>query len=80
MRFQKKLKLFITDKLNHSLWLTRLDQETSDLKIRLIKILFISLNNYQYFNIFLIPPPDNLSDLNLETDNTVKLHMYGINN
>lgn len=43
-----------------------------DLKIHLIKILFISLQNYRNFSLFLFPPPEDLSELNVfDEDNTV---------
>ncbi|CAI6343141.1 unnamed protein product [Macrosiphum euphorbiae] len=61
------------DKLNYSSWLTRLDNETSDLKMHLIKILFISLRSDKSFQIFLKPPPDDLNDLELMSDNTMDM-------
>ncbi|XP_008183745.1 uncharacterized protein LOC100575111 [Acyrthosiphon pisum] len=61
------------DKLNYSSWLTRLDNETSDLKMHLIKILFISLRSEKSFQIFLKPPPDDLKDLELRSDNTMDM-------
>ncbi|XP_060856021.1 uncharacterized protein LOC132933760 [Metopolophium dirhodum] len=61
------------DKLNYSSWLTRLDNETSDLKMHLIKILFISLRSDKSFQIFLKPPPDDLKDLELRSDNTMDM-------
>jgi len=65
------------DKLNYSLWLTRLDNEKSDSKMFLIKILFISLKSNQSFYIFLNPPPDDLSELNvIQYDNTVYFHYF----
>jgi len=58
--------------LNYSSWLTRLDSDTSDLKMHLIKILFVSLRSDKSFQMFLRPPPDDLNDLELRSDNTVK--------
>lgn len=57
--------------MNYSIWLTRLDNESSDLKIHLIRILFISMKNDQPLHIFLKPPPKDLNDLNLNSNNTV---------
>lgn len=66
-----------SDKINCSLWLTRIDNEDSDLKIDLIKILFISLQNDRMFSLFLSPPPEDLSELNaFDEDNTVKHIMF----
>lgn len=60
------------DKLNYSLWLSRLDDDKSDDRIVLIKALFISVKSNQSFNIFVNPPPKDLSELNVEQyDNPV---------
>ncbi|KAF0755284.1 proteoglycan 4-like isoform X1 [Aphis craccivora] len=61
------------DKLNYSSWLTRLDNENSDLKMHLIKILFISLRSDRSLRMFLKPPPDDLNDLELMSDNTMDM-------
>ncbi|XP_022166694.1 uncharacterized protein LOC111031169 [Myzus persicae] len=65
-----------TDKMNYSSWLTRLDNESSDLKMHLIKILFISLRSDRSFQMFLKPPPDDLKDLELKSDNTMDMVKY----
>ncbi|XP_026811145.1 uncharacterized protein LOC113552466 [Rhopalosiphum maidis] len=65
-----------TDKLNYSSWLTRLDNENSALKMHLIKILFISLRSDRSFQMFLKPPPDDLNDLELNSDNTMDMIKY----
>lgn len=66
--------------MNYSSWLTRLDNETTDLKIHLIKILFVSLRSDRSFQMFLKPPPDDLNDLELKADdtNTVKSSAFFI--
>jgi len=64
---------FVLDKINYSLWLARIDTEESDLKIHLIKILFLSLHSNRAFYLFLNAPPEDLSELNLfDEENTVK--------
>jgi len=40
---------FVLDEINYSLWLTRMDTEELDLKIHLIKILFLSLQSNHAF-------------------------------
>jgi len=57
--------------MNYSSWLTRLDNESTDLKMHLIKILFVSLRSDRSFQMFLKPPPDDLNNLELRSDNTV---------
>lgn len=64
--------------MNYSSWLTRLDNESSDLKMHLIKILFISLRSDRSFQMFLKPPPDDLKDLELKSDNTVTCSAFFI--
>jgi len=46
--------------------------------MHLIKILFISMRSDKSFQIFLKPPPDDLNDLELRSENTVKFSVFFI--
>ncbi|VVC34902.1 Hypothetical protein CINCED_3A025415 [Cinara cedri] len=61
------------EKLNYALWLSRLDNERhKERQIHFIKIVFISLKRNHPFYIFLNPPPEDLTELNLGDENTVE--------
>lgn len=73
MSFHLNSYFFIfLDKLNYSLWLTRLDDDTSKLKVRLIILLLISLKNHRSLYIFLKPPPSDFGELELENDENIE--------
>lgn len=57
--------------MNYAIWLTKLDTDTSELRTNLIKVLFISLQDNRPFDIFLKPPPEDLSELNFEYETAV---------